>query len=177
MEDTEFFQNVVSYLENRVQMIDNRSNIFLAVALGLLVAYGYITKEFFYNRGGYLFLGIHIILSLSSCLLFLQALRPSRYFFWGSAAPKQLECEKYLFWPEHNPNMDRMLKNDKEFEKCIQNFTKQDIFHNYQRAIHAELKIIKSKYMFYRKAVTLFKFLIVFDIIALLSLLVTQKIL
>lgn len=178
MDNAEFFQHVVSFLEKRVEMIDSRSNTFLAVAIGLLVAYGYVTKEFFYNSSGYVFLGVHSILTLSSCLLFLQAIRPSRYFFWGSAAPRdQIECERYMFWPEHNPSLEEMLKNEKDFTKCFQSFTKQDILDNYQRAVNAELKIVVSKYNFYRKAVILFKFLIAFDIIDLLVLLVTQKIL
>jgi hypothetical protein len=36
-------------------MVDNRSNIFLALVIGLLVAYGYITREFFFNTGRYVF--------------------------------------------------------------------------------------------------------------------------
>jgi len=175
VENTEFFQNVLSYLENRVQMVDNRSNIFLALVIGLLVAYGYITREFFFNTGRYVFLGVHTILSLSSCLLFLQTIRPSRYFFWGRAAPEQLACEKYLFWPEHNPNIERMLKNDEEFKKCFQSFTSQDIFDNYQRAVNAELKIVRAKYRFYRNAVMLLKLLIVLDIIALMVLPTVQR--
>lgn len=166
MDINEFFQNVLSYLENRVQMVDNRSNIFLAVTLGLLVAHSYIIKEFFFNVSGYVFLGVHIIFSLSVCLLFLQVLRPSRYVLWGPAAPKRLGCEKYIFWPEHNPNMARMLKNDEEFKKCFQGITDQDIFDNYRETINVELKIINAKYRFYRIAVTFFKFLIVFDTIA-----------
>jgi len=177
MEKTEFFRNVLQHLENRVQIVDNRSEIFLAVTIGLLVAYGYIIKEFLYNDFGYAFLGIHIVFSLSDCFVFLQSLRPSRYFIWGSASPKQLDCEKYFFWPEHNPSMDRMLEDDKEFASCFQSLTQEDILENYQRVINVELKLVKNKYKFYRVAVALFKLLIVFDAVALLSLVVTQRIL
>lgn len=176
MDNEQFFQNVLSSLEDRVAMLDSRSNTFLAVAIGLLVANGYVVKEFFFNNSGYIFLGVHIVFSLGSCLLFLQAIRPSRYFFWGSAAPRdQIDCERYIFWPEHNLSTGRMLENKEDFVKCFQSFTKKDIRDNYQRSVNVELKIVKSKYRFYRKAVILFKFLIAFDIVGLLMLLVTQR--
>jgi len=68
-----------------------------------------------------------------------------------------------------------MLKNDEEFKKCFQSFTSQDIFDNYQRAVNAELKIVRAKYRFYRNAVMLLKLLIVLDIIALMVLLTVQR--
>jgi hypothetical protein len=70
-----------------------------------------------------------------------------------------------------------MLEDDKEFASCFQSLTQEDILENYQRVINVELKLVKNKYKFYRVAVALFKLLIVFDAVALLSLVVTQRIL
>jgi hypothetical protein len=175
MNNEDFFQNILLHLENRVEMVDNRSNIFLAVAIGLLVALGYVVKEFFYNVYGYAFLGAHIVFSLIVCLLFLQVIRPSRYVFFGSADPKyRLGSDKYIFWPEKAQRSRR--NNPSEFKKFIESFNDKDILENYKEVVHVELQIVEAKYKFYVWAVNLFKVLALFDMISAI-LLATQLVL
>lgn len=172
MDRNEFFQNVLDYLEGRLQMVDSRANIFLFVALGLLAAYGYFIKEFFYGTAGYLFLATHIVVSLVICVFFLQTLRPTHRFLGLHMLLDRIDIKRYIFWPEYGKPSE--LVHDKlGFQKCLAEITDQDVFENYEAVIYVEWQLVHEKYRFYRIATELFKVLLIFDAFSLFLLVVT----
>jgi hypothetical protein len=175
----EFLKDALTYLEARINLIDNKASIFIAIQGGIFAIITYVIKEVFWTDTPsiissvcYASLILDSILAAFAILLLVQTIRPTETIFILKGHLNQVKMEGYVMWPNHE-----FPQTAEDYIAKIASLDISKIKANYENAHFTALQIIRNKYKYYRWAVFLMKFMILFSaieigILGLLKLLV-----
>lgn len=177
-----FLKYALTYLENRISIVDNKAAILIAIQAGLFAVFGWSRKlmgvgllppnwPFGIPLGSILDFSVTVLTGLT--LLFLaQTVRPARYIFCLKSCLHRLdeddkEKDHLMGFTKGFPAKCRKQSNE-DYEKRVNNLTKSTELRNYQRQHYSALQLLQRKYKHYRWAGVLFKYMIVLAFIRLL---------
>ncbi|MBN1761652.1 MAG: hypothetical protein JW878_01050 [Methanomicrobia archaeon] len=177
----EFLKYAISYLENRISMVDRKASILIA-GLGVfftLLTY-MIQGEFFtlessdINKSIHIWLGIAFVFFIIDVLLLLQTIRPTKWFF----------CLELPIIDRYKNNENYVMLHRKYFPAELDDYTNKInkfdlsiIKENYEKTHYITLQLVRMKYKFYNPAVLLTKLLVLWVAIGIIILLSCQYIL
>jgi len=172
----DFLKDGVSHLENRINLLDNKASIFIAIQTGLIAFFTYIIKEIFLidntsklNLFSHIALGVALIIFSMIVLLLINVIRPKGFSFNLGYDFKKFEVDNYIFW------FNKKFPNSPEaYKEMINTLDLSKIRENYEKAHFTDLELIRNKYVFYRMAVFGMKLLILWIFICLLILTVLK---
>ena len=164
-----FLKDALSYLEDRIKLVDNKASILIAIQGGLFALVAWVTKEVFWtktpsiiNCASYIFIAIDFIIMILTILLLVQTIRPGKWFF-GLEVPIDKRQEKgYVMWFE-----DGFPRSMEDYRERIDSLDQGRIRANYEKAHYTTLQLVRRKYSCYRWAVVGMKVMIVFSMIGL----------
>lgn len=171
----DFLKDSIAYLVNRIQIVDNKANIMLAVEGVLLGSLTYVVNEFFLKGSSHslaiwscIVLVAAFVLFTATASLLLQAIRPARLFFGLKVPFTKMPLEKYVMW--YSPEFP---STPEDYTKIIDSLDSTDIKKNYYKQHFISLQLVRYKYRAYALATSGLKALVVwiFVGIALLTLL------
>ena len=166
----DFLEYGVSHLENRINLLDNKASIFIAIQTGLIAFFTYIIKEVFWienhseiNLFSCIALGGALIIFSINFLLLINVIRPKGFSFGLGYDSKEFEVDNYIFWfNKEFPN------TSEEYKEMINTLDLSKIRENYEKTHFTDLELLRNKYVFYRKAVSGMKLLILWIFICLI---------
>lgn len=169
MEDTtqskviEFLRDSVTHLENRINLVDNKADILLAVQGVLIGSLTYAVNEIFIthqsstiNTVSYIFLAVSFFLFTVVALLLLQTIRPSRKFFGLNVPFTEMQINNYVMWPKHN-----FPSAPENYISTLEGFNDSSIRQNYFKLHFTTLQLVRNKYRPYRWATLAMKISVV----------------
>lgn len=157
-----FLKDAVTYLENRINLVDNKASILIAaqgVFFGLLT---YIVKEVFWTKNpssinavSYVVLGGAFVIFIVTVLLLLQTIRPTKKFFGLRVPFTRMEIENYVMWPD-----DEFPTTPEDYENKVNKLDSLKIKENYEKVHFITLQLVRNKYRVYGWAVVGIKLLV-----------------
>ena len=175
----DFMKFAIKYLESRVALVDNKTNLLIAATGILLGAYTFIIDKLLLAQNPSICVFTITIVCLALTLLLggivifllLQSVCPSEHIFWGEVPKIKGEKPKnYVMWPRKDyPD----CKGD-NFYGAIDNLSNTDIYNNYRHTHCLCLCLVRNKYHWYRPACNILKVLIAFATLSILGLLIIR---
>ena len=175
----EFLKYAITYIEARIDLIDNKASILIAIQGGIFAIITYVIKEVFwtdtpsiFSSVGYASLILDSILAASAILLLVQTIRPSNDIFSLKGHLNQVKMEGYVMWPN-----DEFPQSAEDYRTKVALLDLSKIKANYENTHFIALQNVRRKLKYYRRAVFLMKLMILFSaieigILGLLKLLV-----
>ena len=158
-EKIEFLKFSISYIENRIKLVDTKANILLAIQIGLLGVLTWFMENLLFSEKalpvpswGYVLVFLSIIFNVYIVLLLLQTLRPTKYLFSKNTVVKDHDTKTWTMWPQENE-----IFNKQEFSKRISDLTPNIILGEYENSLFAIRQLVGKKYFYYRYAVLVTK--------------------
>lgn len=154
----EFLKDAIIYLEGRINLVDNKASVLIAIQGGLFVLAAYLTKQVFqpnpslisdFYRNILLFiLFIGFLVTILTISLLIQTIRPSKYFFSLGIPLKKMKVQDYLLWPGKE-----FPWNPEKFKEKINSLDNSKIRANYERLYYITAQLVRKKYNCYKWAV------------------------
>lgn len=164
-----FLKDALSYLEARINLVDNKASILIAIQGGIFALITYVTKEFFWtatpstiNCVSYIILAIDFLIMILTILLLVQTIRPGKWFFGLEVPLDKMKIEGYVMWFDNG-----FPQTADDYERRIDSLDLKRILANYKKAHHTTLQLVKKKYGYYRWATFGMKVMIVYSAIGL----------
>ena len=162
----DFLKYALNYLETRVNLLDNKASIFIAIQGALFTMIAYIAKDIFLtelpsiiNTVCYTFIVLEFLLVTVTILLLIQVVRPSK-IFGSRCSLKRIQMEAYVMWP-----LDGFPKSEANYREEVESLDQSKIKENYEDAHFNALQLIRRKYKYYRWAIISMKLMILFGFI------------
>ncbi|MCK4735262.1 MAG: hypothetical protein KAT65_22605 [Methanophagales archaeon] len=166
---TDFLKDAVTYLENRIAIVDNKASILIAVQGVFFALLTYIIKEVFLttyqssiNVVSYVVLGGAFVIFILTVLLLLQTIRPSKMVFGLRVPFENMEVENYVMWFD-----DKFPTTPDNYSNKINTLDLSRIKENYEKVHFITLQLVRNKYGFYRWAAVGMKLLVLWSAIGI----------
>ena len=164
----DFLKYAISYNEDRINKVDNKSNILIAIQAGSFAAITWVIEKIFlankiFINESYILLAANALLSALTICLLLQTIRPSN-FFVGIFTKKSSSNIKSIIWP------NKLQYNFSQFQNQISQINENDIISEYYLTLNAVQNLVFRKYKPYRFAVALMKVQVFLVFIAIIVL-------
>lgn len=164
-----FSKDLLTYLENRINMLDNKASILIAIQGGLGALITWVTKEVFWTDTlpmiksvSYIILAVDFSIMFLTILLLTQVIRPSKKFFGLRVPLDKMKVEGYVMWPD-----DGFPKSEEDFRIKIASLDSSKIQENYNKANYTALQLVRLKYGYYRYAASCLKIMIALSALGL----------
>lgn len=172
----EFIKSSVEHVEKRIEVMDQKASILMAIQAGYFVLISTILKDFvgifdvskdtpllvgiFY----YLFLFIGFLFSFYIVYYLIMTIRPGEGIIQNRMTEEvtgKIPVSNYIFWFK---NKGKYLTDD-EYLNIVESLTEDDILDNYKKTHFTGLQLLSKKYAFYRKAIKAMNYFIVLNVI------------
>ena len=102
-----FLRDALSYLEDRIRLVDNKASILIAIQGGLFALVAWVTGELFWtwtpsiiNRASYIFIAVDFAVMILTILLLVQTIRPGKWLLGLEVPLDKRQEEGYVMWFE-----------------------------------------------------------------------------
>ena len=164
MDNATFSYNVITYLENRISLLDNKASILLAIQTLFIGVIYYIAKDYSLPQLQhnlylyfYSFLYLSTIIFIRSIYLLLQTIRPTKRL---SAKVDTENISESLMWFKKNDQIDF-----EEFKGRIKQNDKDSFLNSLIVTQYKCIQLNKLKYNYYRKAMRLIRIYLLLNFI------------
>ncbi|MEW6601825.1 MAG: hypothetical protein AB1499_12710 [Nitrospirota bacterium] len=167
MDKLEFLKYSVDYIENKINRVDNKANILIAIEAGLFGISTFLMDKLFLSKDKYvcesiLFLSILFLLTTIIIGYLLQTLRPSTNYLSHRAGIIYYSEDDRLMWPTKR-------SFDKErFKQMTENLNDKNIMDELNSSLFVAHQLVTKKYSAYRTAVLLTKYQLIITLIGLI---------
>ena len=155
MNNTEFSTFTISYLENRISLVDQKASIIIALQTLLVGLVTFVFKEYalsiistVYRHYGFIFQATSIIVGLIPIMYCLQIIRPSDWPF-GQPNTKEKHINILMWF-----SRDQYLSFE-ELLKILKKNHSATFLESLTKTQHMCLQLLNLKYRYYRLAVGL----------------------
>ena len=172
-----FLRYVINYLENRIDLVDKKASILIAVLGIVFASFTYIIKEMFWNGTSTdiitsTIFALSLVIFLITLSLLIQSIRPSKWFLGLHVPFDDMNIENYVMWPYHHSD-DYFPSTSLDYWQRINKIKSNplEIEKNYGKLHFITLQLIRRKYKFYRWATLSMKIWIAYSILGMTILL------
>ena len=169
----DFLKDAVTYLENRIAIVDNKASVLIAVQGVFFALLTYIIKQVFLttnqssiNEVSYAVFSGAFIIFIPTVVLLLQTIRPSKMIIGFGVPINKMELENYIMWFDG----DKFPTTSDNYLKKINALDLTKIKENYENLHFITLQMVRRKYYFYRWAVVGMKLLVLWSALGIIVL-------
>jgi hypothetical protein len=144
----DFLKYGITYLENRIAVVDNKASILIAVQGVFFAVFTYLIKELFLamhqaiiNLVSYVVLGGAFVIFILVVLALLQTIRPSRKIFGLGVPFDDMEIENYIMWFG-----DGFPTTSDNYSKGVGALALPSIRRNCEKVHFITLQLVRRKY-------------------------------
>ncbi len=163
-----YLANALDHLEKRIQFVDSKVSILLALQGGLFLVFSLIVKEVFFDSQFFLVrllarsvIGIYFWLLIAFGLKCIQIIRPSDSLWTARISMKRITVPFDILWPS-----TKTYEDPETFKKKISELSDDTMLQNYTSAILIRLQLLNKKYNRYRSFTLFFKSLFFYCAVA-----------
>ncbi|MCA1031379.1 hypothetical protein LCL95_10110 [Bacillus timonensis] len=172
-EKIEFTRGALEHAEKRIELMDQKASILMAIQAGFYVFIVTVIKDFlggisgitklskWVGIGTYAFLIISLFFTFIVIFYLLRTIRPRKSVLKNKAPVRSTPASNYIYWFDKNVSNTNQLEYNKRFDAL----TEEDMIENLKRAHLASLQLVELKYIFYRKAMKWMDYLILWNMI------------
>jgi len=176
----DFLRSALEHAEKRIEILDQKASILMAIQGGFLVLILTLFKDYF---GGYknlisggeefkiianIFVIISLVLTFYVIILLILTIRPKVKFLSSNMPYAPIKADNYIFW--FNKNSFNLRTH--RYEEAVSQLTEEDIIDNYKKAHLTSLRLVERKYKFYRKAIDGMNYLLIWNVLGTIGLLI-----
>lgn len=162
MNKEELLQYSISYIENRIQLVDSKANMLIAIQGGIFGAVTWVIDKLFLSGGEFkilsqLLIAATAVFSGMIIINLLQTIRPTKRFFSnqtnaGAASMKNDAVKVGIMWPANSASLSK-----EAFDELLDNVDEKTATHEFKTSLFVSRRLVFKKYHFYRRAVWLLK--------------------
>jgi len=166
----------INYLENRIVLLDNKASVLLAAItlyLGFLVyLYDTIIPKYFDSPPqiwSVSFLGISFVFFIIIFIGLLMVVRPTKKIFSRRTDSSKVSWDNIKLYSWYDSTFP---DNFHSYQERINGLTTEDIKGNIYRTHFIILNRIRNKYKYYRNSVFIIKYMISFNVLSIILLII-----
>jgi hypothetical protein len=164
----------ISYTENRIQLVDNKAGILMAIQAGLFGIITWTVDKLFLSRDvlvipSYVLMIVTAVFAVVIMGFLLQTIRPVKWFLSLYAGIRKLDGNKGIMW-----GLSKSLLDDEEFPKKMLELSDDEIELEYVSTLFAVRQLVVRKYTAYRHAVQIAKVGLLFVFTSLIVLIAAR---
>ncbi|WP_456277490.1 hypothetical protein [Bacillus sp. AK128] len=172
----EFIRSSVEHVEKRIEVMDQKASILMAIQAGYFILITTLLKDFvgIFNvtQQTSLLIGIFSYAFLFASFLFsfyivyylIMTIRPGEGIIQNKITEEvtgKIPVANYIFWFK---NKGKYL-TDEEYLHIVDNLSDQDVLDNYKKTHFTGLQLLSKKYAFYRQAIKAMNYFIILNVI------------
>jgi len=143
----------ISFIENRIQIVDNKASILLAIQAGFFGIMTWTVEKLFLSHGillipSYILVIVTAVFAVIIIGFLLQTIRPSRRYLCLYASLVELDGKKGIIW-----GRSKAILDDKEFLQRVSELSDDEIELEYKSTLFAVQQLVDRKYASYRREV------------------------
>jgi hypothetical protein len=194
----EFLKTALDYAEKRINAMDQKASILMAITGGLYLLFVSIAKDIiggidqllkYKNLVSYaslFFISVSLLIMVSVIFHLIQTIRPEKgllKYFIRSLVPRSehkrksrininthRNDENYIMWFKEGFNIKK-----ENYTKIVESLNYQDIILNLEKAHLSSLQLLEKKYYYYRPAVSGIILSLIWNTISILLFLVNKS--
>ena len=169
----DFLKDAVTYLENRIAIVDNKASVLIAVQGVFFALLAYTINEVFLTtyqspiiEVSYAVFGGAFVIFIPTVLLLLQTIRPSKMIIGFEVPINKMALDNYIMWFDG----DKFPTTSDNYLEKINAIDLSKIKENYENLHFITLQMVRRKYYFYRWAVVGMELLVLWSALGIVVL-------